>query len=141
MSSEKNINYNKPILFFDGDCLLCARSIQFIMKHENGELLHFSKLGSEFGKTIGADMIDFEGSLDSAILYYQGKFHTQSEAILMTMQWLDRPFSFLSFFVYVPRVIRDAAYRVVTKNRIKWFGKNDQHCILPTAENQHRFLE
>jgi len=132
---------NKPILFYDADCLLCSRSIQFILKHERRENLLFSRLDSQFGKEIGADILDLDEELDSAILYYEGQFHTNSEAILKTMQWMDRPFRFLSILLLVPRSLRDWGYKVIAKNRIKWFGSNNNHCVLPNPENQHRFLE
>jgi len=141
MNTEINIAPSNPVLFFDADCLLCTRSINFIIKHEKGEQLYFSKLESNYGKSVGADKLQVERSLDSAILYFQGKFHTDSQAILMTMRWLRNPYRFLSVLIYFPRFIRDFFYQLIAQNRMKWFGPNDQECILPTAENRHRFLE
>jgi predicted DCC family thiol-disulfide oxidoreductase YuxK len=42
-------------------------------------------------------------------------------------------------FIIVPKPVRDAAYKVVAKNRYKWFGKREE-CMMPTAEVKERFL-
>ena len=43
-------------------------------------------------------------------------------------------------FVVVPRPIRDALYKLVARNRYKWFGKKDA-CMMPTPEVRARFLQ
>jgi predicted DCC family thiol-disulfide oxidoreductase YuxK len=40
----------------------------------------------------------------------------------------------------VPRVIRDAAYDVVARNRYQWFGRQES-CMVPTPELRARFLD
>ena len=41
--------------------------------------------------------------------------------------------------IYVPRFIRDAAYKLFAKYRYKLFGKKDE-CMLPSPEIRARFL-
>jgi predicted DCC family thiol-disulfide oxidoreductase YuxK len=36
-------------------------------------------------------------------------------------------------FHFVPRVIRDAIYELVARNRYRWFGRRDV-CILPNSD-------
>jgi predicted DCC family thiol-disulfide oxidoreductase YuxK len=38
-----------------------------------------------------------------------------------------------------PRFFRDFIYRIIAKNRYRWFGKHTQ-CALPTAEQRERFI-
>jgi predicted DCC family thiol-disulfide oxidoreductase YuxK len=40
----------------------------------------------------------------------------------------------------IPRFMRDTLYRLVAKNRYKWFGKKDQ-CVVPTDDLKERFLD
>tara|TARA_B100000749_G_scaffold271585_1_gene252577 strand:+ start:222 stop:488 length:267 start_codon:yes stop_codon:yes gene_type:complete len=39
----------------------------------------------------------------------------------------------------VPRALRDAAYRLIARNRYKWFG-NTQACALLTEEQRSRLI-
>ena len=41
---------NKSILFFDGNCGLCNRSVKFVLRKEKNQELIFSPLQSEFAK-------------------------------------------------------------------------------------------
>jgi predicted DCC family thiol-disulfide oxidoreductase YuxK len=36
-------------------------------------------------------------------------------------------------FQFIPRVIRDAIYDLVARNRYRWFGRRDA-CILPNSD-------
>jgi predicted DCC family thiol-disulfide oxidoreductase YuxK len=40
---------------------------------------------------------------------------------------------------FMPRVLRDGTYRVIARNRYRWFGKRET-CRVPTAEERARFL-
>ena len=37
----------RPILFFDGDCVLCNRTVQWLIRHERHDTLQFAALNSE----------------------------------------------------------------------------------------------
>lgn len=41
--------------------------------------------------------------------------------------------------IIVPRPIRDRAYRIVAKNRYRWFGRSEA-CMIPTPDIRRRFL-
>jgi predicted DCC family thiol-disulfide oxidoreductase YuxK len=43
-------------------------------------------------------------------------------------------------FRILPRALRDWLYRLVAKNRYRWFGKSET-CMMPTPELRARFLE
>jgi predicted DCC family thiol-disulfide oxidoreductase YuxK len=45
----------------------------------------------------------------------------------------------LSLARLVPRVIRNSVYRVIARNRYRWFGKRDT-CRILSAEERERFL-
>ena len=45
----------------------------------------------------------------------------------------------LSLMRYVPRSLRNPGYRVIARNRYRWFGKKD-FCRVPTPDEQARFL-
>ena len=58
-----------------------------------------------------------------------------------TQMFIDgEPWKLLRVFVLIPRSIRDAAYRLIARNRYRWFGKSET-CWLPTPELRARFLD
>jgi hypothetical protein len=61
-----------PIIFYDGVCGLCDRSIQFIMLHDKKKVFRFAALQSEFAaKTLGENL-----TFDSFIYYHKEKHFT-----------------------------------------------------------------
>ncbi|MEL7063535.1 MAG: DCC1-like thiol-disulfide oxidoreductase family protein, partial [Bacteroidota bacterium] len=52
---------------------------------------------------------------------------------------LGFPFALAWVFMLVPGFIRDAVYKVIARNRYRWFGKRDS-CRLPTPAERARFL-
>lgn len=129
--------YNNVVLF-DGVCSLCNASVDFIIRHEKGDKLTFASLQSDVGKAIleksGVEVIP-----DSILLYNDGKLLVESTAVLCIARFLKRPYSWLNFLSIVPINIRDTAYRLVARNRYKWFGKRDT-CRIPTPQERDKLL-
>ena len=129
--------YNNVVLF-DGVCSLCNASIDFIIRHEKGDKLTFASLQSDAGKAIleksGVEVIP-----DSILLYNDGKLLVESTAVLCIARFLKRPYSWLNFLSIVPMNIRDTVYRLVARNRYKWFGKRDT-CRIPTPQERDKLL-
>lgn len=61
--------------------------------------------------------------LDSIMLICQGKVLLRSDAVLAIARGLRFPWPLLTVFRIVPRPIRDGAYRIVARNRYRWFGQ------------------
>ncbi len=62
----------KPLLLFDGYCLLCQASVHFILKYERDDSLQFAPLHAEISQKILS-----EHGLDSnyvdSLVFYNGK--------------------------------------------------------------------
>ncbi len=122
-----------PILYYDGVCNLCNRSVQFIIRHDKKQIFTFESLQSEKGKIV---LANFQGTPpDSVIVYQNNKYYIKSDAILRIMKifggiWLV-PFA----FVLIPRFFRDKVYDFIARHRYKWFGKTATCQMLPTVKN------
>ena len=127
-----------PTLFFDGHCHLCARSVQFILRHEQEPKIIFVPLQSAYAQEVLASA--FEVLPDSLIFWEGAKFHTHSGAALRLSTYLSRPWSWLRFTWLIPRFLRDAVYRYVAKNRYRWYGQSEE-CWLPKPEWRSRFRD
>jgi predicted DCC family thiol-disulfide oxidoreductase YuxK len=61
-----------------------------------------------------------------------GEGYVKSEAVLRIARELPR-WHGTRVFQFTPRVIRDAIYDLVARNRYRWFGRRDA-CILPNSD-------
>ena len=134
-------NKQNPVLIFDGECNLCNSSVQFVIRHDKRNRFLFASLQSETGKTVTNNIKAEQGIIpDSLILFYKGKLHLKSDAVLQTAKLLGGKWSVFTILFIVPRFIRNLVYDLIAKNRYKWFGKTEE-CMMPTAALTDRFLE
>jgi len=129
----------KNILFYDGDCGLCNRSVAFVLKHEKEPELFFSALQSDFAKKeLARYGYDFS-QMGTFALIKEGKIYYKSDAALNLSSFVKAPYKWFSIFKIVPKFIRNAVYDLVARNRKKWFKK--EYCVLPDKETLGRFLK
>lgn len=138
MSDFQDIS-NKTILFFDGSCGLCNRSVKFVLRKEKNKDLIFSPLQSSFAKST---LMKYAAEInaDSMVLLENGQIHLQSSAALRVTKYLKGFWPLMMVFVIVPPFIRNAVYNYIAKNRITWFGTAD-YCEMMTPELRKRFWE
>ncbi|WP_219932552.1 thiol-disulfide oxidoreductase DCC family protein [Perlabentimonas gracilis] len=129
---------NKSIILFDGVCNLCNASVQFIIKRDKGDYFRFAALQSETGKAI-ANKYDVSDNASSVILIENEKKYTESTAALKIAKKLSGLWPLLYLFIIIPPPIRNSIYRIIAKNRYRWFGKKDE-CMVPPPEQTHKFI-
>lgn len=128
-----------PVIFFDGVCGLCNRFVDFLLKHDRGDVFRFAPLQSEIGAAVMKQAGLEAGALSSVVLYEDCRAWTRSAAVLRVLARLGLPFSLAGVFWIVPGPVRDAVYDWIARNRYKWFGKRDV-CRLPSPGEQLKFL-
>jgi predicted DCC family thiol-disulfide oxidoreductase YuxK len=132
---------NKKIILFDGVCNLCNNAINFIIEHDKKDVFRFASLQSELGQKlvlergIDPDILDTIILIEPGIVYYE-----KSTAALKIAKDLSGGYSFLQYFLFLPKFIRDGVYNLVASNRYKWFGKKES-CMIPTPELKGKFLD
>ena len=129
----------KKILLFDGVCNLCNATVQFVIKRDHGNQFLFGSLqglaGQDLMKKFGLPTND----LNSFILVENDKAYTESTGILRTLKFLGNGWNLLYGFIIVPKFIRDFVYKIIAKNRYRWFGKREE-CMVPRPEWTEKFL-
>ena len=131
---------NQKIILFDGVCNLCNGAVQFIIKRDKKDLFRYAALQSEIGEELVKERGIDTSKVDSIVLVEPGvAYFTKSDAILRIGQDFGGLWKGLVLFTWIPRIIRDALYAFIARNRYKWFGKKDQ-CMIPTPELQAKFL-
>jgi predicted DCC family thiol-disulfide oxidoreductase YuxK len=63
----------------------------------------------------------------------------RSDAVLRVCRHLPWPWRAASVFLIVPRALRDVVYRLIARNRYRWFGRSEV-CRMPTPALRARFL-
>ncbi len=127
------------LILFDGVCNLCNGTVQFIIKRDRKNIFRFASLQSSVGQQYASK--DGAGDdLYSILVVKDGKVYDRSSAVLEIARHLTVPWRWFSVFRFVPRVIRDAVYSMVSANRYRMFGKRDQ-CMIPTPELKSKFLD
>jgi len=130
---------NKTIVFFDGICVLCNASVRFIIKYDKQKHCYFATLQSDVAKEILLHQSKKIQQKDSILLWYKNKVYTESSAVLMLARILGGFFWITQLFWIIPKFIRDFFYKIVAKNRYRWFGKLDS-CVVLEDESRGRVL-
>ena len=130
---------SNPILFFDGECTLCNRSVLWILRHEQRDDLLFASLSSKVAQELLRDT-PYAGHADSIVLMEpDGTVYSASDAALRIVRLLSPRWRPLALLAVVPRIIREPAYRFVARNRKRWFGSTP-YCALLTDIEPGRLL-
>ncbi|NJC25966.1 putative DCC family thiol-disulfide oxidoreductase YuxK [Lewinella antarctica] len=129
-----------PILFFDGVCNLCNGAVQWLLANDKKGELRFASLQSDLAQELlPAAGIDL-ATLDSLVLYRDGRAQIYSDAALGTGQLIGGVYGKLARLGFlVPQFLRNGVYRFVARNRYRWFGKRAE-CMLPRPEWKPRFV-
>lgn len=128
------------IILFDGVCNLCNSSVQKVIENDKKNLFKFASLQSDFGQKFLKDKQLNSDEFDSIILIDGDKFYTASDAALRIGKELKGIYKISSLFLLLPKFIRDGVYKIISKNRYQWFGKQES-CWVPTKELQDKFIE
>ena len=135
---EGGLTMEHGIVLFDGECNLCSKSVQFLLKRDRDDYFRFTSLQGPAGQAL-LEQYSIPKNMES-IVYIEGRHaYTESDAVIKIAGHLDRYRTLAAIFRLLPRPFRDFLYRRVANNRYKIWGKNDS-CMLPTAQNRNKFI-
>lgn len=130
-----------PIVLFDGVCNLCQWAVRFIIERDPGAIFHFASLQSAIGQQMLIDhSLTITAEPDSVVLIANGQAYTHTDAALRIARRLSAPWPLFWVLIGVPRALRDPIYRLIARNRYRWFGRQET-CWLPTPALRARFLD
>lgn len=127
------------IVFYDGDCGFCNRSVMYILRHNKKDpFLYFASLQSDFANDFFRKKGEPLPDLSSLVFFENGHFYYRSTGALRIGKHLNRH-KFLSRVVLlIPVIIRDSVYNFIAKHRKKIYKQ--EICQLPSEKERHRFL-
>ncbi|MEO9097673.1 MAG: DCC1-like thiol-disulfide oxidoreductase family protein [Candidatus Baltobacteraceae bacterium] len=127
------------VVLFDGVCTLCSRGVGFAIARDPGAIFRFAALQSEPARAVLAPFGRVPEDFDSIVLVDRENVFVGSDAALRIAKRLRGPVRLAALLLALPRPLRDAAYRLVARNRQRWFGRRAA-CLVPTPELATRFL-
>lgn len=130
--------FDRPIVFYDGECAMCSSLVRFVLRRDPAGRLRFATLQSEFGGVV-ADWFGYEREPSVMFLLEGDRLSVASTAALRTARHLKFPWWLAGWLRVVPRPIRDWVYRFVAKRRYRWFG-TQEYCEVLAAADRSRFL-
>lgn len=130
---------NKVIVLFDGVCNMCNGFINNLIDRDRKSILRFASLQSDIAKGALRNFGIDNNTLTSILVIKNDKLYSNSRAILEICRSLGGIYKLLYIFIIIPSFIRDFFYKIVAKNRYKWFGISDS-CRIPTENLKKHFL-
>jgi predicted DCC family thiol-disulfide oxidoreductase YuxK len=127
----------RKIVFYDGDCGFCNRSVAVVMKYDKAGLIHFAPIQSGFTQKMFAEMKLPQPDLSTFYFYEDGKMYEKSKAAFRVAKYFGFPRNLVRVFLIVPRPIRDWVYDQVAKRRQRL---SKGFCVMPTPEQRQRFI-
>jgi predicted DCC family thiol-disulfide oxidoreductase YuxK len=126
-----------PIVFFDGECVMCNRFLDLMMAIDQPATLKVAPLQGETARRYLPALSEVAEDWSIYLLDETG-LYSQSDAVLRIAERLGGVWAWAAAAGIFPRFIRDGVYRAIADNRYRLFGKRD--CRMPSDGDRARFL-
>ncbi len=134
---------DKPIIVFDGVCVLCTANARFILKHDREGRFRLAAMQGDVGAAIMRHAgLDPHDPISFILLEAErdgGRVRLNSDAVLQIWSKLGWPWRAGAILRIVPRFLRDLVYKLVARNRYRWFGRREE-CFVPDPAQASRIL-
>ena len=115
------IKMEESILYYDGFCMLCNNSMKFIINRDKKKQFKIGLLHS----------LKKENQKDTIILVHKGIKYHYSNAVIKSIILLGGIYKIAGILLIFPKSLRDFVYKIIARNRYKWFGKHNTCPSLP----------
>jgi predicted DCC family thiol-disulfide oxidoreductase YuxK len=133
------------VVLYDGACNLCAAIVKFSIRRDPHGLIRYaafqSVTGQQWLKTsgfMGSGVIDTVLP-DTFVWLEHGRAYVRSTAALRLARHWSGWWPYLYMLRVIPEGLRDPIYRLVARNRNRWFGIRET-CMVMVPEFRDRFL-
>ena len=120
----------QTILYYDGLCVLCNKSMRFIINRDRKNQFKIGFL----------DAFKNQDKQDSVILVHKGNKYHYSTAVIKSLILIGGIYKLAALLFIFPKSLRDFVYKMIARNRYKWFGRHNTCPTLP-EEWKERFID
>lgn len=129
---------SRKIVFFDGVCGFCNRSVDALMRLDEDEVLRFAPLQGETAKSVLPP--ERRERLDTICFFDGERVYTKTRALLEIGRAIGGGLQLFYPLVALPERLRDRVYDWVAERRYRWFGRSES-CRMPSPEERRLFLD
>jgi len=131
------------LIFYDGKCGLCDHAVQFLLEADKQQVFAFAPLQGTTAERVLKEVPQEVKQADSLILIEnfetpQEKLYLFGKGALRACWLLGGKWRWIGWLSFLPAWLYDWGYRVVAKNRHRFFSKDV--CKLPDPNEKKRFL-
>lgn len=119
----------KILIQFDGMCILCSRTVKFLLKADRQNKFLF-QTQQQTGQTSLPETVVVIDS-DRSYQYFDAVFKIADE--------LGGFYKLVAVFRLLPKNWRKSIYLWIARNRFRWFGKR-VYCYYPTDKERKKFI-
>lgn len=130
---------DRGVILFDGECAFCEGAVIFIARRDPAAYFRFGASQSPQSAALLAHHSLTRETARSIVLIEGGHAYLRSTASLRIAARLTWPWSMARVFLWVPRPVRDAVYRVVAAVRVRLAGRSNA-CEIPPPEIRARMI-
>lgn len=137
------------VIVFDGVCVLCNGWVRFLLRHDRRERYRFAAMQGDSGRALlVANGLDPDDPVSFLLVEYDliendsgvlPRISTDTDAMRRVLMGLGGMWRIAGLSVLLPHRLRDRLYRMVARNRYRWFGRHDA-CPVPDPTQAYRFL-
>lgn len=138
-SSVPGFPDEQPLIVFDGVCVLCSANARFVLRRDRRRRFRLTAAQSPLGEALYRHFGLPADRYETMLLLDRGRLRTESDAALAIAEGLGWPWRAAGAARLVPRPLRDAAYRLVARNRYRLFGRRPI-CWAPDPADADRIL-
>jgi predicted DCC family thiol-disulfide oxidoreductase YuxK len=128
-----------PIVFMDGECLLCSRVAKVIAKLDRAEEFRICPIQSALGRGILQHYGLKADDPESWLFLCDGRAYSSLDAVIRAGARLGGKGRLLQGLRMLPRPVQDWIYRRIARNRYWLFGQADL-CALPDPALKRRLM-
>lgn len=135
-----NFDDTHPIVFMDGDCVLCTASARLIVRFDRAGEFRICPVQTATGRAI-LTHYDLEPDDPESWLYLvDGEAYGSMDAMIRAGARLGRVGWLLQPLRLLPRTVQDWLYRRIALHRIRLFGRTDI-CSIPDPALRSRLMK
>ena len=110
----------QTILYYDGLCVLCNKSMRFIINRDRKNQFKIGFL----------DELKNQDKQDSVVLVHKGIKYNY-HAVIKSLILIGGIYKLAALLFIFPKSLRDFVYKMIARNRYKWFGRHNTCPTLP----------
>jgi predicted DCC family thiol-disulfide oxidoreductase YuxK len=135
---EQPLAQNAPIIFFDGDCVMCSGLVDFLLQIDREGIFRLTPLQGQTAKQV---LPPLPTNREAWSIYYldQDGLYAQSDAVIQIFKRLGGLGSVMGAVQWAPQSFRDRLYCMIARNRYRLFGRRTT-CRMPSDAEKERFL-